>query len=184
MGNKNRDRRSRFAAATRNLKGNRTARLNRDEIRRSDAERIEKLGESRSFRDYAEMRDLQEASLLSRAGNAAKAAWGAFNKGPEKPRMMLTQPGGSESDERFHGVELDMHDISDLLRKVRTPEIKRALEKFSIQVTNWFRDGAPPRQQQNRQQQNQQPQARPQQPQQSGANPVGQRPGQSPQVRY
>lgn len=104
---------------------------------------LNRLKDPRSFKEYAEMRDLSEykAPIMQRLGQAAQAGWnaakGTFN------RETLSAPGNTE-DNRFHNVELDLKDISDLYRKIRTPEIKKVVEKLSRNVTNWFRDGAKP----------------------------------------
>lgn len=177
-----------YRKASRQIKNtsNRNSRLKKDAIRSSDDRNIRRYGECpRSFSAYAEMRDLSEASVFQRAGDAAKAAWGAWsgNNTPKKPEHMLSRP----EDGHFHDAELDMEAIANLVDKMKTPELKRAVKSLAIKATEWFRDGAPqqgqqkpkPQQQQPQQQVQQKPQqVQPQQQQPQQVQPQQQQPQQ------
>lgn len=85
----------------------------------------------KSFKEYLEYK----APFMSRLGSAIGSGFNAAQK--TMSQKTLTRPSSAGGDDDFHQAELDMNAISELVEKIKTPEIKKAVDAFSDKVGRW-----------------------------------------------
>ena len=85
----------------------------------------------KSFKEYLEYK----APFVSRLGSAIGSGLDAAKK--TMSQQTFTRPSSAGGDDDFHQAELDMNSISELVEKIKTPEIKKAVDALSDKVGRW-----------------------------------------------
>jgi carbohydrate-selective porin OprB len=85
----------------------------------------------KKFSEYLEYK----APFMSRLGSAIGSGFNAAKNSMNQ--QTLTRPSSAGGDDYFHQAELDMKAISELVEKIKTPEIKKAVDALSDKVGRW-----------------------------------------------